>query len=97
MSPPTARTHFSSGIESGDLKLDGPITSNAFFTMFIQNVLEGYFSDPIYGGNKDGAAWKMIGFPGAHYDYSEWVTALQPAGAGRNRRAARPRRGWQRG
>ena len=19
-------------------------------------------------------AWKMIGFPGAHYDYKEWVT-----------------------
>lgn len=62
-------------MESGDLKLDGPITSKAFFTMFLQNVLEGYFSDPIYGGNKGAAAWKMIGFPGAHYDYSEWVTA----------------------
>lgn len=62
-------------MESGDLKLDGPITSKAFFTMLLQNVLEGYFSDPIYGGNKNGAAWKMIGFPGAHYDYSEWVTS----------------------
>ena len=62
-------------MESGDLKVDGPITSKAFFTMFLQNVLEGYFSDPIYGGNKNGAAWAMIGFPGAHYDYSEWVTA----------------------
>ncbi|MFL6733278.1 MAG: gluconate 2-dehydrogenase subunit 3 family protein [Sphingomicrobium sp.] len=62
-------------MESGTLKLDGPIASKAFFAMFLQNVLEGYFSDPIYGGNKDAAAWKMIGFPGAHYDYSEWVTA----------------------
>jgi gluconate 2-dehydrogenase gamma chain len=82
-------------MESGDLKLDGPITSKAFFTMFLQNVLEGYFSDPIYGGNKGGAAWKMIGFPGAHYDYSEWVTAydkpvpVQPVGL-------RGRTGWQR-
>lgn len=73
-------------MESGDLKLDGPITSKAFFTMFLQNVLEGYFSDPIYGGNKNGSAWAMIGFPGAHYDYSEWVTAynrpvpVQPVG-----------------
>ena len=41
--------------------------------MLLQNTLEGYFSDPIYGGNKDMAAWKMIGFPGAHYDYREWV------------------------
>jgi gluconate 2-dehydrogenase gamma chain len=83
-------------MESGDLKLDGPITSKAFFAMFLQNVLEGYFSDPIYGGNKGAAAWKMIGFPGAHYDYSEWVTAynkpvpVQPVGL-------RGRPGWQRG
>jgi gluconate 2-dehydrogenase gamma chain len=62
-------------MESGTLRLNGPISSKAFFAMFLQNVLEGYFSDPIYGGNKDAAAWKMIGFPGAHYDYSEWVTA----------------------
>ena len=48
-------------------------TARRFFAMFLQNVLEGYFSDPIYGGNKDMAAWKMIGFPGAHYDYRQWV------------------------
>ncbi|HEY2034553.1 MAG TPA: gluconate 2-dehydrogenase subunit 3 family protein [Rhizomicrobium sp.] len=62
-------------MESGDLKLNGSVDSKAFFTMFLQNVKEGYFSDPIYGGNKNGSAWKMIGFPGAHYDYSPWVTA----------------------
>src|ERR1700754_4768544 len=59
-------------LESGKAVLadaDGQL----FFTMFLQNVLEGYFSDPIYGGNKDMAAWKMIGFPGAHYDYREWA------------------------
>jgi gluconate 2-dehydrogenase gamma chain len=62
-------------MESGELKLDGPVPSKAFFSMLLQNVLEGYFSDPLYGGNRGGAAWKMIGFPGAHYDYSDWVTA----------------------
>jgi gluconate 2-dehydrogenase gamma chain len=60
-------------LESGDAKLDGA-DGKAFFTMFLQNVLEGYFSDPIYGGNKDMAAWKMIGFPGARYDYRPWVS-----------------------
>ena len=83
-------------MESGDLKLDGPITSKAFFTMFLQNVLEGYFSDPIYGGNRGGAAWKMIGFPGAHYDYSEWVTAYnKPVPVELVGLRGRP--GWQRG
>ena len=49
------------------------VDSKAFFALFLQNTKEGYFSDPIYGGNKDMGAWKMIGFPGAHYDYKEWV------------------------
>ena len=83
-------------MESGDLKIDGPITSEDFFTMFLQNVLEGYFSDPIYGGNRNGSAWAMIGFPGAHYDYTPWVKAygqrvpVQPVGL-------RGRADWSRG
>jgi gluconate 2-dehydrogenase gamma chain len=60
-------------LESGDLKLPR-VDSKAWFTLFLQNVLEGYFSDPIYGGNRGMSAWKMIGFPGAHYDYREWAT-----------------------
>ncbi len=60
-------------LESGDAKLDGGVDAKTFFAMLLQNTKEGYFSDPIYGGNKDMGAWKMIGFPGAHYNYKEWV------------------------
>ena len=48
----------------------------------------GFLADPIYGGNKDMAAWKMIGFPGAHYDYRDWIerhnerVTLPPVGIG---------------
>ena len=62
------------GLEAGTVQLEDGVDSKAFFAMLLQNTKEGYFSDPIYGGNKDMAAWKMIGFPGAHYDYSEWVS-----------------------
>ena len=65
---------FLKGLESGDIRLDGGVDAKAFFGMLLQNTKEGYFSDPIYGGNKDMAAWKMIGFPGAHYNYKEWVS-----------------------
>ena len=41
------------GLESGELQLDGGVDGKAFFTMLLQNTKEGYFSDPIYGGNKD--------------------------------------------
>jgi gluconate 2-dehydrogenase gamma chain len=61
------------GLEAGSIQLEGGVDAKTFFAMLLQNTKEGYFSDPIYGGNKDMAAWKMIGFPGAHYDYSEWV------------------------
>jgi gluconate 2-dehydrogenase gamma chain len=61
-------------LEIGNIQLDGGVDSKTFFAMLLQNTKEGYFSDPIYGGNKDMAAWKMIGFPGAHYNYKEWVS-----------------------
>jgi gluconate 2-dehydrogenase gamma chain len=59
-------------LESGEAQLQG-VEAKTFFTMFLQNTIEGYFSDPIYGGNRDLGPWRMIGFPGAHYDYREWV------------------------
>lgn len=62
------------GLEAGKAQLGNGVDGKAFFALLLQNVKEGYFSDPIYGGNKNMASWKMIGFPGAHYDYSEWVS-----------------------
>jgi len=59
-------------LEKGPIKLDGP-SATAFFEIILQNTREGFFADPIYGGNRDMAGWKMIGFPGARYDYRDWV------------------------
>jgi hypothetical protein len=42
--------------------------------MFLQNVMEGFWSDPIYGGNKNMIGWKLIGFPGARYDHRDFVS-----------------------
>jgi len=36
--------------------------------------MEGFFADPAYGGNRDMASWRMIGFPGARYDYRDFVS-----------------------
>ena len=60
------------GMESGAVQL-GAVDSKAFFEILLQNTKEGFFADPVYGGNRDMAAWKMIGFPGARYDYSDWI------------------------
>ena len=34
----------------------------AFFRLLVQQTMEGYYADPGNGGNKNGAAWEMIGF-----------------------------------
>jgi gluconate 2-dehydrogenase gamma chain len=60
------------GLEDGSLKLDGT-DSAEFFKLILKDTQNGFLADPIYGGNKDTASWKMIGFPGAHYDYRDWI------------------------
>jgi gluconate 2-dehydrogenase gamma chain len=52
------------GMMNGKVSFDGGLPARVFFATLYQNVIEGMFSDPIYGGNKDKAVWKMIGFPG---------------------------------
>jgi gluconate 2-dehydrogenase gamma chain len=60
------------GLEDGSLKLDAT-DGQEFFKLILKDTQNGFFADPVYGGNKDLAAWKMIGFPGAHYDYRDWI------------------------
>jgi len=60
------------GLEDNTIVLDGS-TAKDFFTLLLQTTLEGFFADPVYGGNRDMCAWKMIGFPGARYDYRDWI------------------------
>ncbi len=52
------------GLESGAIKFESGLPSNTFFAEMYQTVMQGMFGDPIYGGNRDKASWKMIGFPG---------------------------------
>ena len=40
-------------------------TAQAFFSTMRTHTLEGMFADPVYGGNKDFAGWRLVGFPGA--------------------------------
>jgi len=40
-------------------------TAQEFFTTIRTHTMEGMFADPLYGGNKDFAGWRLVGFPGA--------------------------------
>src|ERR1700674_3117160 len=40
-------------------------TAKEFFSILRTHTMEGMFADPLYGGNKDFAGWRLVGFPGA--------------------------------
>jgi gluconate 2-dehydrogenase gamma chain len=39
-------------------------TSMEFFPLLAFHTRQGFYADPIYGGNKDRVGWQVIGFPG---------------------------------
>jgi gluconate 2-dehydrogenase gamma chain len=49
-------------------------SSRMFFDALLQIAMEGFFADPIYGGNRDMAGWKMLGYPGLPATYREEIT-----------------------
>jgi gluconate 2-dehydrogenase gamma chain len=46
-------------------------SAEQFFQMLRTNTIEGMFSDPLYGGNRDLVGWKLVGYPGAQRAYTE--------------------------
>jgi len=56
-------------VEHGQLDF-GALPSTAFFGALLDATMEGFFSDPIYGGNRDNIGWKLVGFPGVHASYA---------------------------
>ena len=57
-------------VEAGQAEFT-QVPARAFFNILLQNTMEGYFADPIHGGNRNKAVWKMIGFPGAIGMYAD--------------------------
>jgi gluconate 2-dehydrogenase gamma chain len=55
-------------MEEGKAEFKG-FGSAMFFNALLQITMEGFFADPIYGGNRDMASWKMVGYPGLPATY----------------------------
>jgi len=58
------REEFLLNLQAGKVTFDNGPPARVFFTTVYQSVMEGMFSDPMYGGNRNKAGWKLIGFPG---------------------------------
>jgi gluconate 2-dehydrogenase gamma chain len=59
-------------LQTGQQSLNG-VPASTFFDSLLNLTIEGFFSDPIYGGNRDMVSWKMIGFPGAYANFYDLV------------------------
>jgi gluconate 2-dehydrogenase gamma chain len=61
-------------LSTGKISFDNGLPVRVFWTTLYQTVVEGIYSDPIYGGNRNKAGWAIIGFPGViavHRDHVE--------------------------
>ena len=61
---PEQREQLLTALSDGKVTFDVGPPAAVFFGVVYQTVMEGMFADPIYGGNRDKAGWKMVGFPG---------------------------------
>ena len=70
--PPETQDALLRQLEHGHLTV-GSQPGAKVFKFLVTDVKQGFLADPVYGGNRDMAGWRMIGFPGARYDYSDWI------------------------
>ncbi len=52
---------------------DGEVTSSDFFEMVRSHTVLGFLADPKYGGNRDHAGWKVIGYPGPRHRFGGYT------------------------
>lgn len=59
-------------MEDGKAKFEH-FSATAFANRVLAVVMEGFFSDPMYGGNRNKVAWQMLGYPGLPATYADKV------------------------
>jgi gluconate 2-dehydrogenase gamma chain len=69
---PEQREEALKAMEEGKPDFAG-FSSAMFFDALLTMTMEGFFADPMYGGNKNKVAWKMIGFPGLPASYRDEI------------------------
>jgi gluconate 2-dehydrogenase gamma chain len=69
---PDDRVNALKAMEEGKAEFVG-LGSKQFFDALLTITMDGFFSDPIYGGNRNKVSWKMLGFPGLPATYADKV------------------------
>lgn len=60
-------------LQKGEVDTFQGYPAASFFSMLRTNTLEGVYSDPLYGGNKDMGGWKMKKYPGSQMSYAQYI------------------------
>jgi gluconate 2-dehydrogenase gamma chain len=71
---PPDRAAALSAMEHGTAQFEN-FSARAFFFRLHAVVMEGFFADPMYGGNRNKVSWTMLGFPGLPATYADKVEA----------------------
>lgn len=66
------RIAFVTMLEAGKIELPS-VPTRTFFNTLFQLAMDGFFADPIYGGNRGKASWKMLGYPGVGEMYADKI------------------------
>jgi gluconate 2-dehydrogenase gamma chain len=64
--PAAAKEEILKGLQGGKIELPNGVPAKTYFAQLLKMFYEAMFADPIYGGNRDKMAWKMIGYPGVN-------------------------------
>jgi gluconate 2-dehydrogenase gamma chain len=70
------RVEVLSGLETARIALP-TVPAEVFFGVLLELTQQGFFADPIYGGNRGKASWKMLGFPGIGAMYADRIAAFR--------------------
>jgi gluconate 2-dehydrogenase gamma chain len=60
---PAERASALTAMETGTAEFEN-FDAKAFFEALLQSAMEGFFADPMYGGNRAKVSWRMVGYPG---------------------------------
>ena len=73
---PQERAAVLAGLETHRIQLPD-VPSDVFFGVLLDLTQQAFFADPIYGGNRGKASWKMLGFPGVGAMYADKIVAFR--------------------
>jgi gluconate 2-dehydrogenase gamma chain len=69
---PPARDAFLTSLQHGEHEGD-TMQGEKFFAVLLEDSVSGFLADPLYGGNAGFVGWKLIGYPGARYDWTPYL------------------------